>query len=130
MIGFFYKPIGHRCLGSNLPCTLLYSTVQSLLYKQCKKKIGFGICFDLIPSISPFTEVSLHSSGGLNGRPSSSLQTLLQSYRKPRLGRSLSSYLNHANRLGSTWLGGLFLLIVLLVNCLNHVFVQKSSMRM
>ncbi|XP_058499618.1 cyclin-dependent kinase 16-like [Solea solea] len=47
------------------------------------------------------SEVSVRSSGGLKARSSSSsLQSLLQSYRKPRaLGRSLSSYLNHANRL-------------------------------
>ncbi|XP_040902477.1 cyclin-dependent kinase 16 [Toxotes jaculatrix] len=52
------------------------------------------------------SEVSLHSSsGGLKVRgSSSSVQSLLQSYssslRKPRgLGRSLSSYLNHTNRL-------------------------------
>ncbi|XP_019205429.1 cyclin-dependent kinase 16 isoform X1 [Oreochromis niloticus] len=49
--------------------------------------------------------VSLRSSGGLKVRSSSSsVQSLLQSYstslRKPRgLGRSLSSYLNHATRL-------------------------------
>lgn len=47
------------------------------------------------------------SSGGLKVRgSSSSVQSLLQSYgsslRKPRgLGRSLSSYLNHATRLGT-----------------------------
>uniref|UniRef100_A0A7N8YKU9 Cyclin dependent kinase 16 n=1 Tax=Mastacembelus armatus TaxID=205130 RepID=A0A7N8YKU9_9TELE len=51
------------------------------------------------------SEVSLRSSGGLKVRgSSSSVQSLLQSYssslRKPRgLGRSLSSYLNHTNRL-------------------------------
>nr|XP_020469394.1 cyclin-dependent kinase 16-like [Monopterus albus] len=52
------------------------------------------------------SEVSLHSSSaGMNVRGStSSVQSILQSYssslRKPRgLGRSLSSYLNHTNRL-------------------------------